>query len=254
MSVHSPAPGIPASGIPAAAVPPVHDLKLLSAAEARDVRARVHALRQQWRRRREEAPFYTLGVAGYIDAARDGFAAYCAAARDSNALLAEHFGDLYARLAAAIGEHLSEPVAYHDGFALPGFHIFLADPQFATPSASLHFDRQYEHLDWSGLDAADFDRQLSYTLSIALPARGAGLLVWRVNDLELRGLPEENRKEVMRQNRRPVLHPYRVGGLAVHSGHQLHQIAPMKDMAPDDERITLQGHALPAGGRWVLYW
>lgn len=82
MSVHSPALGMPAAPAPAATVPPVHDLQLLSAAEARDVRARVHALRQRWRRRREEVPFYTLGVAGYIDAARDGFAAYSAAARD----------------------------------------------------------------------------------------------------------------------------------------------------------------------------
>jgi hypothetical protein len=28
----------------------------------------------------------------------------------------------------------------------------------------------------------------------------------------------------------------------------------MKQMAADDERITVQGHALPAAGRWILYW
>jgi hypothetical protein len=238
----------------ALAPPPVTDLELLPAAQAREVRDRVHALRPHWRRRRPEVPFFTLGVAGYIDAARDGFAAYSAAARRSNELLGEQFGDLYRRLEAALAAHLSAPAAYHGAFALPGFHIFLSDPAFATPSASLHFDRQYEHLDWSEFDGVDFDRQLSYTLSISLPARGAGLLVWNVNDLDLRALDDEAKKEVMRENRMPALHRYRVGGMAIHSGFQLHQIAPMKDMAPDDERITLQGHALPAGGRWTLYW
>ena len=248
MTVHSPAPET------AAAAPAVSDVELLSEAESRDLRDRVHALRPQWRRRREEAPFFTLGVASYIDAAKEGFTAYSAAARRSNGLLVEHFADLYERLGTAIGEHLSSPVGYHPGFARPGFHVFLSDPIFATPSASLHFDRQYEHLDWSGLGDIDFDQQLSYTLSVALPRRGAGLLVWNVNDLELRGLDDEEKKEVMRQNRTPALHPYRVGGLAIHSGHQLHQIAPMKQMAADDERITVQGHALPAAGRWILYW
>lgn len=236
------------------ASPPVADLELLSETESRTIRDRIHALRPEWRRRREEAPFFTLGVSGYIDAARHGFAAYSAAAARSKELLIENFGDLYQRLAAAVSEHLSAPAAYHPGFALPGFHIFLSDPAFATPAASLHFDRQYEHLDWSGFEGVDFDRQLSYTLSISLPARGAGLLVWNVNDLDLRGLGDEARKEVMRRNRMPSLHRYRVGGLALHSGFQLHQIAPMKEMGPGDERITLQGHALPAGGRWILYW
>lgn len=251
MPVHTPSPTADAAS---AGTPPVSDVDLLAGPEARDVRDRVHALRQHWRRRREEAPFYTLGVASYIDAAGAGFAAYREAAAESNRLLAEHFSDLYARLEEALAGHLGAPVGYHPAFARPGFHVFLSHPLFGSPSASLHFDRQYEHLDWSALGGVDFDRQLSYTLSVALPRRGAGLLVWNVNDLDTRHLGDDEKKELMRQNRTPALHPYRVGGLAVHSGHQLHQIAPMKQMAADDERITLQGHALPAGGRWILYW
>lgn len=256
MSVHSPSPGpnSDAPSPPSPAANPVADVQLLNEEESHDVRRRVHALRDHWRRRREEAPFFTLGVASYIDAAADGFAAYSAAAEASNRLLEEHFGDVYERLTAAVGEHLGSPVGFHHAFARPGFHVFLSHEMFGAPSASLHFDRQYEHLDWSALGEVDFDQQLSYTLTVALPARGAGLLVWNVNDLDLRPLDEAEKKEVMRRNRVPEVHPYRLGGLALHSGHQLHQIAPMKEMGPDDERITLQGHALPAGGRWILYW
>jgi hypothetical protein len=256
MSVHSPSPEPTASTAPTPAdARTVSDVELLSAEESRDVRDRVHALGDHWRRRREEAPFFTLGVASYIDAAANGFAAYSEAAQASNGLLVEHFADLYERVEAAVAAHLGAPVAYHPGFARPGFHVFLSHELFGNPSASLHFDRQYEHLDWSAVGEVEFDQQLSYTLSVALPARGAGLLVWNVNDLDLRPLDDEAKKEVMRENRVPEVHPYRVGGLALHSGHQLHQIAPMKQMGPEDERITLQGHALPAGdGRWILYW
>lgn len=248
MTVRSP------SAEASASAPLVTDLDLLSEEESRAIRDTVHALRPQWRRRREEAPFYSLGAASYMDAAQRGFADYSAEARRCNEMLESHFGNLYRRLEAVLSEHLAASVGYHDAFARPGFHVFLSDPAFAQPAASLHFDRQYEHLDWSGLGDVDFDRQLSYTLAVSLPAAGAGLLVWNVNDLDLRHLDDEEKKAVMRRNRMPVLHRYRVGGLALHSGHQLHQIAPMKQMRPEDERITLQGHALIVRGSWILYW
>jgi len=34
----------------------------------------------------------------------------------------------------------------------------------------------------------------------------------------------------------------------------LHQIAPAKDMKPNDERITLQGHGLICDGILRVYW
>jgi hypothetical protein len=52
----------------------------------------------------------------------------------------------------------------------------------------------------------------------------------------------------------PAFHRYREGGLVVHSGYQLHQIAPAADMQPGYERMTLQAHALSVGGGYLLYW
>ena len=43
-----------------------------------------------------------------------------------------------------------------------------------------------------------------------------------------------------------------VGHLAVHTGHQLHQIAPTKDVQASDRRMTMQAHALPVDGRWLI--
>ena len=47
-----------------------------------------------------------------------------------------------------------------------------------------------------------------------------------------------------------------MGVMAIHSGHLFHQIAPFVDPLPDDERLTLQAHALPVneGERWIVYW
>jgi hypothetical protein len=48
--------------------------------------------------------------------------------------------------------------------------------------------------------------------------------------------------------------PYVRGELILHSGHQLHRIAPVPDVAPDDLRITLQGHGRSMRGAWHVYW
>jgi hypothetical protein len=42
--------------------------------------------------------------------------------------------------------------------------------------------------------------------------------------------------------------------MMLHSGHILHQIAPVAETDPEDERITLQGHGLYCAGTWFLYW
>jgi hypothetical protein len=31
-------------------------------------------------------------------------------------------------------------------------------------------------------------------------------------------------------------------------------MAPAHDPQPDDQRITMQAHALPVDGQWVIYW
>jgi hypothetical protein len=42
--------------------------------------------------------------------------------------------------------------------------------------------------------------------------------------------------------------------MVLHSGHQLHQIAPAPKLVEGDERLTLQAHAVPATDGWIVYW
>lgn len=225
--------------------------RLLSEEETRDVDREVHALESRFTKRSPDLPFWTLGTASYLDAPAGGAAAYRKMARLSNPLLSERFGWLHERLVGRLAAELGAPVFTAEAFALPGFHVFGYHEQFTQPLASIHFDQQYEHVDFS-LYGKPLDH-LSLTLAIRLPACGAGLRLWPVFYEQLALLPPAERKVTL-SGLRPELHRYDPGAFVLHSGHQLHQIAPAPEMKPGDERITLQAHAARVAEGWLLYW
>ncbi len=237
-----------------AALSGVEEVEVLTAGEAAAVVATLHDLRTEWRQRHATQPFFTLGTASYLDA-RDGrFAEYQEAAARSNAALERTFGGLFEQLLTAVRSIVGAEASYDPRLALPGFHIFLFDPAFRRPPSGAHFDLQYELIDWSGFGTPDLSSQLSLTLTLALPASGGGLMVWPVDRRDLDRMTPDERLAHTRANRFGTLHPYTVGHLVAHSGYRLHQIAPSADLQPGDERITLQAHALPVDGRWIVYW
>jgi hypothetical protein len=233
---------------------PLQELVLLTPEECERVHDDVHALRDRWIQRRPGLPFFTLGVASYLDAVNGNFANYRERARQLNPILKEHFGFLYERLCERLSAELGMPVRLDDDLAFPGFHIFLAHPEFTKPIASVHYDMQFQLIDWSAYGAVDTDRQLSLTLAIRMPRAGSGLQVWDINQLALRELSKEERTVKARENKVGRYHRYEPGAVVVHSGYQLHQIAPAKEMVEDDERLTLQAHAVPTEREWILYW
>jgi hypothetical protein len=232
----------------------IRRLAMFSDAECRAVGDRVNALREEWTARDPRLPFYTLGTASYLDATAGRFGAYSAAARYTNAILGEHFAPLLDRLRTTLEPVLGGPVRHDSRLALPGFHIFLADPAFTQPIADVHYDLQFEHLDWSPHTPIETERQLSMTLAISLPRAGAGLRVWDIDRRQLDALSLNERRKHMERNRTARVHDYRIGELALHSGYLLHQVEPARGYCDADERITLQAHAMPAGNEWVLYW
>jgi hypothetical protein len=227
---------------------------VLTVEEAARVRATVHDLREDWRRRHATQPFFTLGTASYLDAREGRFAQYQEAARVSNVLLDRHVGWLLERFRRAVEQVVAEPCVYDLRLALPGFHIFLFDPAFRRPPSGAHFDLQYELIDWRAFGRPEISAQLSLTLTLALPASGGGLMVWAVDRRELDAMAPDARLAHTRANRFGTRHPYTAGHLVAHSGYRLHQIAPSPDLQPGDERITLQAHAMPVDGRWLVYW
>jgi hypothetical protein len=232
----------------------VTEVLLVTPEEAGHVARDVLAHRDSWRQRDEVYPFFTLGAASYLDGRLEGAAAYEAYARASNGLLHRSFAWLHDRLRLAVSRHVDAEATYAPGLALPGFHVFLSHDAFRRPTASLHYDLQYTFIDWTGRGTPDGDRQLSLTLPITLPSLGGGLRVWNIDRRKLERMSASDRGVYAATNRSATTHDYTVGQLVLHSGHLLHQIAHAPELKAGEMRITLQAHALPVDGRWVIYW
>ena len=211
---------------------------MLNAQECEAWTQRVLALRPHWTRRDLDLPFYTLGLAAYLDAARDdpqlgGKRAYHLAVlrQESNRLIAKHFSPLLERCCQALAAATGRPAhCLGDPAALPGFHIHLPHPLFGQAVASRHVDLQFRQV--FGLNHPDPQDVLTLTLALSLPP-GAGLRLW---------VDEE-----------PFFHAYQLGHLAMHSGLMPHQ-AVLHPQVGSVARIMLQCHALQQNGAWGLYW
>jgi hypothetical protein len=227
-------------------------IDLLDEDTVRHVGRHIHALREHWIAR-APVPFFTLGAATYLDVTPAGRDRYVETARRHNALLTEHFAWLHEAVLAGLERVLGTGVQMAPGLALPGFHIFEAHPAFTRPLASVHLDLQYQQHSWEYLGPPDYEHPVSFTLAITLPAAGGGLLVWPQGIGESRRLSARDMEAALR-NQSPSFVPYRAGAMVVHDGHLVHQIAPLTSLAPGDERITLQGHAIRCGPGWYAYW
>lgn len=248
-----------------AGVAPDHDerfglmdrLSALSGADCAEIEARVLALRPRWSTRRWRGTF-TIGRATYADAANgaDAQREYHDQLPAANRLLRERFGDLLELVRARLERHLGEPVAFYERAALPGFHIFAPPGIPVGDRGTPHFDLQHRYIAWPS--PPDEGRLLSFTLPIATPAAGAGMDLWDLTQPEYQriargGDAELSREQVIRTT--PMVRcPYVPGRLHLQSRMLLHRIAGIPSVAPDDLRITLQGHAVRLDGRWLLYW
>ena len=207
----------------------------------------VLALRDCWIQRVAVAPFFTLGAASYLDAdPKPG--SYRSLLKVFNPLLKQRFGWMLDRVSRAISESMGLETVWLEGAAVPGFHIYLSNEIFFESVAEIHFDRQYEQVDWSSVSNPDFSTPLSFTMPIDLPKAGGGLNTWPVEEIELKRMQAAGIDPPM------TFQPYALGELVMHSGNLLHQAALGRVMAEDERRITLQGHGIRSGNRMYLYW
>lgn len=234
-------------------------IPLLTAEQCEEICSTVRRLRGFWTQIDDSTLFYTLGTASYIEFGRPGDAAgrYDTNTRRLNPVLREYFPGIMEHLRATLERHFGEPADFNDEFGRPGFHIWLTEAIPTQPSASVHFDLQYQSLRWPEGAEVDYERPVSFTLPLRLPAGGGGMNVWNlhyreVEEMAAGGVPVD--VEELRHARAAGHYAYAAGRLVLHTGHFLHQIAPTPEVRPGDERITLQGHALRCGGRWHIYW
>jgi hypothetical protein len=246
--------------------PGLRDVPLFSAGEAEAIVRRLDARPAAWEHRAAVTRLYTLGTPSYLELPT---AEYEASAARSNAVLRAEFAEVHARVFAALAPLLAAvhdgPLAFADHHALPGFQIAIIDEVARGGIGGVggaHWDWSFLHLRWDpALPAAvPIDRFASFTVPLALPAAGGGLLVWdSITSGEVTRHAIAHRVRLadaaaaLTRRLEPRRHAYRVGSMCVHSGQLVHRAAPWSQHA-GDRRITLQGHALFDRGRWHVYW
>lgn len=229
----------------------IGEVDLLTIEECQKIRSVVYELKEFWIQRHPFLPFYTLGLASPYDVPRDKPGYY----KDSayyNSILHSNFCSLYEKLLDKLGSFLKKPATFPPNLALPGFHIFLSDPAFEQPLGTIHCDKSYM-FHWQPSSEVDLDHPISFTQAISLPRSGGGMNTWDLEYKEVMNL-DHNGIEKIASGKNQTYHPYQIGKLLLHSGHTVHQIAPIKNIEPDDDRITLQGHGILQENTWRLHW
>ncbi|MBU3654238.1 MAG: hypothetical protein FGM44_14265 [Limnohabitans sp.] len=216
----------------------IEQIQFLSPQACSQWAEQVLSLRRAWTARHDRLPFYTLGMAAYLDAVPQqhglgGAMSYQSAIlrKHANGLIMKHFSGLLESCRQALGQHFQCEARYiPDQAALPGFHIHLPHPAFAASVASVHQDLQYLKLfpQW----ALDPHQLLTFTVPLSLP-EGSGLKVW--------------------DTRGERFHLYTMGHIVVHNGLERHQ-AVLHPQECETPRIMLQGHGVFHQQELLLYW
>ena len=180
----------------------------------------------KWESRSDEFPFYTLGKSAYLDG---NSGTYYKGADGMNLTLFRTFNSFYKEVAGKLSTFLGEWVVFNPKLALPGFHIFPADPKLLSVSGNWHLDSPHETL---GIGDKDVH---AFTIAVEMPTGGGGM------DFRFGG-DEDQYVE------------YNVGEMFIHSGMVPHRIASYRQYVEGDCRITLQGHIVRDGKDLIMFW
>ena len=227
------------------------EFQLLTPSECSHWCDSVLSASSHWTRRARGIDFYTLGAAYYLDVDDDGFASYIHRLGKMNLVLNELFGGLYRLILDRFEQAFGCPFCFHDGLALPGFHVFGPRPsRLASFWNPVFFDRGgtiHTHpttRPFAELIGCNYNKLPPYfdsvTIPLRLPAGGGGLNFWP-NGLD---------------NEKPMYRSYSEGNAVHFSGELWHQIAPYRPastMPRQDYRITLQCHFLRLEGSAILF-
>ena len=180
----------------------------------------------KWESRSDEFPFFTLGKSAYLDG---NSGTYYKGADGMNLTLFRTFNSFYKEVAGKLSAFLGEWVVFNPKLALPGFHIFPADPKLLSVSGNWHLDSPHETL---GIGDKDVH---AFTIAVEMPTGGGGM------DFRFGG-DEDQYVE------------YNVGEMFIHSGMVPHRIASYRQYVEGDCRITLQGHIVRDGKDLIMFW
>lgn len=244
-----------------------HYIPVLTSKECEVYLKKIYSLKSNWIGRNKDLPFYTLGMAAYLDGPTNEY--FNLEKRTIyNRVLNDNFSELYNTLKHKLSIFLRTPCELYDKSSIPGFHIYmnhlgLKDSKFVHQPTP-HLDIQFKYVfPEKGIKQEDF---ISFTLCLSCP-EGCGLNIWepeiQLPEDVLDGLTEKSfidcgpynpLSQYLAQSiyKKPTLFiPYKIGGMAIHNGVFYHYPVLMATKIP---RITLQGHGVKKDGKFLLFW
>ena len=234
--------------------------QLFTLSESAKIRDTIYSLRNNWIER--NSSFFTLGRAAYLDCPNDTYKNI----DQLNNLLRKNFGLVYEKLFYFLKQILGSSVDFSPIGQIPGFQIYLPSVIYSySKHFPPHLDTQILYvLKNNNINLQDF---MSYTVSIEVPRKGAGLEYWE----PIEPLPEDVFKNLTTLTRidyndgplkeyfiqvslhTPKFIEYKNGNIFAHHGLYFHRpvIGTYGQKFP---RITLQGHCVRRGDKFITFW
>ena len=250
------------------------DIFIFSEKESAEISREVLSVRNQWIRRGPEISslfhvFFSLGAASSTDAVQS-LSEYVNRASETNALLESKFQWVYERIEEKLSSKIG-PCKIERGLAYPGFHIFhiplllklvpdlilekMVGGKVDTIAPVIHYDLQHRFLSehWRNYKSFDFDKTLSFTIPVMMPAAGTGINLFNRGTKDSICLKRLQHLDVL-EDWEKICIEYRSGICFYHTGEILHQAnITRENMRPGEHRITIQGHGVMCDGFWRLY-
>lgn len=273
------------------------DIFAFSEKESDVISREVLRARNQWIRRGPEISslfhvFFSLGSASSTDASQS-LKEYTKRSAETNALLGSRFHWMHERIEEKLSSQIG-PCKIERDLAWPGFHIFhipmflklvpdlllekMVSGKVDTIAPVVHYDLQHRFLSehWRKYKSFDFDKTLSFTIPVMMPASGTGINLFKLDRVRSKKDSSEFFKnggedvQTQRSNdpiclkrlqnldvtedREKFSVEYKKGVCFYHTGKILHQAnITRENMRPGEHRITIQGHGVLCDGVWRLY-
>lgn len=253
-------------------------VNVLSKEECKSISSTVNSLKKYWIERTIAGQkLHTFGVSAFADGPKNGELPsndYMLNVALYNKLLNENFYFLYKAILNKVAD-IYGSAQFLDDSPMPGFFIYGGEDGFTVnnlfkENVNIHIDNSFDRIGYalSKYSEVDHDNYISLTLSISLPAGGAGMIVWDQPDIGIysnnsyseyvKNIEFKNKdynKSFMEDhisNYTPELIEYSIGDMLHMDSKVVHAISHGIDIVDGDQRITVQAFGIKCDNVWRL--
>ena len=251
---------------------PILETKMFSKEECEEIVNKLVEKQDKWENRSPKGNFFmSYGALTYLDAVggvaddkeHDQFRntdrsipnIYAQKANYFNKMMVKDFDWMYRKIWGYYQMKFHKPVIFQ--LALPGFHIFQTAEQLNHKDvknlATIHVDQPHTSHNWGEEVLA----VSSFTIAVDLPKCGAGLNIWKNDDMfknvNTVFYNKMSKKDQIKITKTAEYFPYKLGYIYEQNGMLRHQITCNGDVTEGERRVTVQGHLVETNKEIIIY-